>query len=313
MQKFLCKIGRALQREQTNALILAAWGLYLVALLGGKLQGNAVYTLRQCVTFGFFVLGAGLEYSLGDIDLCFMAQASLSTVWLGLLYQHGMPLPWALVCMALSQIIMGALRGALAATLHIPMTVLSFILAVILSNLYPANDVILMNVWGNRPYTTAVWGVMAGVFLLCAIGLQCFWKRTYWGKYCLAIGEDRQYNRNDVEKTGINVVLVTAVTYALAAVFFAVGTYTLLLSAGYCSSSRNAEYLYQGIAAAGLAGGMYRRYKNGASGLVLATVTMVVLRQTFMALKIDKCLIIVEGLVILLTIWNKDGEKLMQK
>lgn len=112
MQKFLCKIGRALQREQTNALILAAWGLYLVALLGGKLQGSAVYTLRQCVTFGFFVLGAGLEYSLGDIDLCFMAQASLSTVWLGLLYQHGMPLPWALVCMVLSQIIMGALRAA---------------------------------------------------------------------------------------------------------------------------------------------------------------------------------------------------------
>ena len=313
MQKFLCKIGRALQREQTNALILAAWGLYLVALLGGKLQGNAGYTLRQCVTFGFFVLGAGLEYSLGDIDLCFMAQASLSTVWLGLLYQHGMPLPWALVCMVLSQIIMGALRGALAAALHIPMTVLSFILAVILSNLYPANDVILMNAWGDRPHAAAVWGVMAGVFFLCAIGLQCFWKRTYWGKYCLAIGEDRQYNRNDVEKTGINVVLVTAVTYGLAAVFFAVGTYTLLLSAGYGSSSRNAEYLYQGIAAAGLAGSMYRRYKNGASGLVLATVTMVVLRQTFMALKIDKCLIIAEGLVILLTILNKDEKKLTQK
>lgn len=83
MQKFLCKIGCALQRELTNMLILAVWGLYLFALLGGKMQGNAVYTLRQCVTFGFFVLGAGLEYSLGDIDLCFMAQASLSTVWLG--------------------------------------------------------------------------------------------------------------------------------------------------------------------------------------------------------------------------------------
>ena len=155
-------------------------------------------------------------------------------------------------------------------------------------------------------FRSAVWVVMAGVFLLCAVGLQCFWKHTYWGKYCLAIGEDRGYNRNDVEKTGINVVLVTAVTYGLAAVFFAVGTYTLLLSAGYGSSSRNAEYLYQGIAAAGLAGSMYRQHKNGASGLVIATATMVVLRQAFMALKIDKCLIIVEGLVILLTILNKD-------
>ena len=256
MQKFLCKIGSALQREQSSVLILAAWGLYLYVLLGGKLQGNAVYTLRQCVTFGFFVLGAGLEYSLGDIDLCFMAQASLSTIWLGLLYQRGMPLPWALVCMALSQITMGVLRGVLAAALHIPMIVLSFILAVILSNLYPANDVILVDVWGNRPHTLALWGVMVGVFLLCAVGLQCFWKRTYWGKYCLAIGEDRGYNRNDVEKTGINVVLVTAVTYGLAAVFFVVGTYMLLLNAGYGSSSRNAEYLYQGIAAAGLAGSM---------------------------------------------------------
>lgn len=47
MQKFLCKIGCALQREQSSVLILAAWGLYLYVLLGGKLQGNAVYTLRQ--------------------------------------------------------------------------------------------------------------------------------------------------------------------------------------------------------------------------------------------------------------------------
>lgn len=46
MQKFLCKIGCALQRELTNMLILAVWGLYLFALLGGKMQGNAVYTLR---------------------------------------------------------------------------------------------------------------------------------------------------------------------------------------------------------------------------------------------------------------------------
>lgn len=43
MQKFLCKIGCALQREQSSVLILAAWGLYLYVLLGGKLQGNAVY------------------------------------------------------------------------------------------------------------------------------------------------------------------------------------------------------------------------------------------------------------------------------
>ena len=34
MQKFLCKIGCALQRELTNMLILAVWGLYLFALLG---------------------------------------------------------------------------------------------------------------------------------------------------------------------------------------------------------------------------------------------------------------------------------------
>ena len=37
MQKFLCKIGSALQREQSSVLILAAWGLYLYVLLGGKL------------------------------------------------------------------------------------------------------------------------------------------------------------------------------------------------------------------------------------------------------------------------------------
>lgn len=67
MQKFLCKIGCALQRELTNMLILAVWGLYLFALLGGKMQGNAVYTLRQCVTFGFFVLGAGWNTLWGTL------------------------------------------------------------------------------------------------------------------------------------------------------------------------------------------------------------------------------------------------------
>ena len=63
--------------------------------------------------------------------------------------------------------------------------------------------------------------------------------------------------------------------------------------------------------AAGLAGSMYQRYKNGASGLVVATATMVVLRQAFMALKINNWLIIAEGLVILLTILNKDKKELM--
>lgn len=149
-------------------------GVVSVCAAGRQDAGQrCVYPTSVC-DLRLFVLGAGLEYSLGDIDLCFMAQASLSTVWLGLLYQRGMPLPWALLYMALSQIVMGVLRGALATAMHIPMTVLSFILAAILSNLYPENDVILMDVWGNRPHTTAVWVVMAGVFCCVPSGCNAF-------------------------------------------------------------------------------------------------------------------------------------------
>ena len=92
-------------------LNLGIWCLYSIALARGQLNWNPLYLLRQTTTLGFFVLGVGMEMTLGDIDLCFMAQASVGTLLLAKLFLIGVPLPGMLLVMLLFQCCVGAFRG----------------------------------------------------------------------------------------------------------------------------------------------------------------------------------------------------------
>lgn len=291
------KKKRRSPQDQRFALLLnlLIWCLYGAALAGGKLNWSPRPLFRQITSMGFFVLGVGMEMTLGDIDLCFMAQASVGTLLLAILCRAGVPLPAALAAMMLAQCILGAFRGWLTAKLHIPMIVSSFAMAQILSNLCTADESFLLELSLHRQLLQVQFFVIL-LLLFCAVGLHCFWKRTYWGKYSMAIGE----NRAEAERSGIDSVRVIMVVYFLASVLFSLGTVMIFLVAPYGSSHRNVDYLYQCLAAACLAGGLQNDRTCKAAQLLLATVSSVLLRQLLTAFHMTSCEIIVEGVVILL-------------
>lgn len=298
---------RAAPPGQRFALLLnlGIWCLYGVALARGELNWNPQYLLRQTTTLGFFVLGVGMEMTLGDIDLCFMAQASVGTLLLAALSHIGVPLPILLLVMLLFQCCIGAFRGWLSARLHIPMIVSSFAMAQVLSNLYSSDEALLLG-FSLRQHFRAVQTPAAVLLLLCAAGLHAFWKKTYWGKYSMAIGE----NRAEAERSGIDTVRVITVVYALASVLFSLGTVMIFLVAPYGSSSRNTDYLYQSLAAACLAGGLQNDRTCKAAQLLIAAISTVLLRQLLTVLGMTSYEIIVEGLVILLIFFaQRKGEK----
>lgn len=285
-------------------LNLGIWCLYGIALARGQLNWNPLYLLRQTTTLGFFVLGVGMEMTLGDIDLCFMAQASVGTLLLAELFLIGVPLPGMLLVMLLFQCCVGAFRGWLSARLHMPTLVSSFSMAQILSNLYSSDEALLLDFSLNRHFRAVQ--IPAAVLLsLCAVELHVFWKKTYWGKYSMAIGE----NRAEAERSGIDTVRVITVVYALASVLFSLGTVMIFLMAPYGSSNRNTDYIYQSLAAVCLAGGLQNDRTCKAAQLLIAAISTVLLRQLLTSFGMTSYEIIAEGFVILLVFFAQQNGK----
>lgn len=303
MKKFNCY---RLPSGQAGALLLELLILcsYAIALYCGKLRWNPWYLLRQTTTMGFFVLGVGTEMTLGDVDLCFMAQASVGTLVLTMAFRMGVTMPCLILMLLVCQCLIGTFRGWVTSKLHIPMIVSSFAMAQILSNICSFDDSILFE-GSLRQYFSRLQVLALFLLLVCAVGLDYFWKRTYWGKYSMAIGE----NRAEVERSGINVIFVVMVVYLLASVMFSFGTVMIYFAAPYGSSNRNADYLYQCLAAACLAGGLRNDWPCKAAQLVASTTSVVLMRQLLTAFGMNDFQIIAEGVVILLMFFTQQSRK----
>ena len=289
-------------------LNLMIWLLYGFVLLQGRLNWNPQYLLRQVTAMGFFVLGVGLEMTLGDIDLCFMVQASVGTILLAALCRVGAPLPCAVAVMLVAQCIIGAARGWLTARLQIPMIVSSFAMAQILSNLYTPSDPILLESVLLHGRFLDKQSLAALLLLLSAGGLYFFWEKTYWGKYSRAVGE----NRAEAARSGVDTVRVITVVYLLASVLFAMGTLMIFMIAPYGSGSRNTDYLYQSLTAACLAGGLQNDSADKPLRLLAATASSVLLRQILTVFRMTNWELIVEGVVILLIFFTQRSDNTTQ-
>lgn len=301
--------GKIRHGQRFTALFnLMIWCLYGIVLWRGTLGWNPRALLRQTTTAGFFVLGVGLEMTLGDFDLCFMAQASVGTLALAVLYRSGVPLPAALILMTIFQCLIGAVRGWISARLQIPMIVSSFAMAQILSNLYAPTDPIVLQL-ALHEHSQKLQALAAVLLLFCAVGLYFFWEKTYWGKYSMAVGEDRI----GAERCGVDTVRVITVVYLLASVLFSLGTVMIFLIAPYGSSSRNADYLYQSLAAACLAGGLQNDSAGKPLRLLEATVSSVMLRQLLTVFRLTSWGTITEGIVILLIFFAQRGTGIIHK
>lgn len=275
-------------------LTFLIWSLYIIIIFKGNLSWNSQYLIRQITTMGFFVFGIGLEMSLGDIDLCFMAQSSVGTLILTILVQNKIPFFYAVLIMMIAQCCIGIFRSLITAKLNIPMIISSFAMNQILSNIYSQEDTILLDSSSYKGMSIK-WTALL-LLIGCTVGAYLFWKNTYWGKYSIAIGE----NRMETIRSGVEIIPVIIIVYLFASILFSFGTVMIFIAAPYGSSNRNADYLYLCITAAFLAGGLNNNWSYKAFQLLIATISCVMLRQILTIFEMSNYMMIAEGVIILL-------------
>lgn len=290
-----------------NFINYIIWLVFFMAIFAGKMTFSANSFVRQLFTMGFFVLGAGLEMLLGDIDLCFMAQAAISTVIFALIYQKSASLAFAAAVVFVLFVLTCALKGFAISRFGIPSIILTFALQTIFINLWSSTDIIVLGISTYKYYTVFV-AVSAFVFVLCGIFEWYLLDKTYWGKYCIAIGE----NAKAVKQSGVDAETVRVLIHCIAAVMFFIGTMALLFVAPYGGTNRDSSYLFQVIAAASLGGVTVNKRGAEVCGLIAGIVSMVMLQQIITAFSLSAYAIVVEGAIILLTFfahyYNKNSE-----
>lgn len=283
--------------------LLVAVG-YVLAISCNGLGWNTLYFARQSCMLGFFTLGAGWIALSGGIDLCFMAQAALSTVLAAVLYREGMPMALMAVAVVLFNLAVGAARGWLIEKLQIPAIILTLALATIFSNLSAPDQMLILEISTYRYYLQFTLSMLV-LLLLCAAGVQLYLHGTWWGKYTLALRE----NAEAVRRCGVNTKLISTVVYGLASILFAFGTLMMLFVAPYGSSSRNSSYLYQVLAAVGLGGGFTRRGSVPETPRLLAgAISMTMVEQLLLYFGLTHYRLIVEGAVILAVFFAQINE-----
>ena len=128
---------------------------------------------------------------------------------------------------------------------------------------------------------------------------------TYWGKYCSAMGE----NKNAVKRSGIDTVSVSIIIHVIAAFMFFLGTIAIIFVTPYGSTNRNSNYLYQILAAASLGGATVSKRGFEIQGLVAGIISMVMLQQLFTIYSLNAFTLVVQGAIILTTFFVKYSYK----
>lgn len=284
---------------------LAVAVAYVLLLQYKNLGWNALYFTRQFCVLGFFTLGAGWIALSGGIDLCFMAQAALSTVLAASAYHCGLPMVVVVAAVILFNVAVGAARGWFIEKLQVPAIIFTLALATIFSNLGAPDQFLIMPVSTYRYYTPFTLAMLA-MLLLCAAGVQFYLHGTWWGKYALAMRE----NAGAVRACGVNTKFLSSIVYGGASLLVAFGTLMMLFVAPYGSSSRDSEYLYQVLAAVGMGGGFSRcRRSREMTGLLAGAVSMTMIEQLLQYLGLGHYRLIVEGAVILVAFFTQIDEK----
>lgn len=284
---------------------LAVVVVYVLLLQYKNIGWNALYFTRQFCVLGFFTLGAGWIALSGGIDLCFMAQAALSTVLAASAYHWGLPIVVIVAVVVLFNVAVGAARGWLIEKLQVLAIIFTLALATVFSNLGAPDQFLIMGIRTYRYYTPFTLAMLA-VLLLCAAGVQFYLHRTWWGKYALAMRE----NIGAVRACGVNTRSLSSIVYGGASLLFAFGTLMMLFVAPYGSSSRDSSYLYQVLAAVGLGGGFsHRRKSREMAGLLAGAVSMTMIEQLLQYLGLGHYRLIVEGAVILVALFTQIDEK----
>jgi Ribose/xylose/arabinose/galactoside ABC-type transport systems, permease components len=294
--------SRFLPFSRLNILI---WLGFMLVCLSGQFRLHTDFLLRQFLTMGFMTCGLSLEMLTGDLDLSFAAQISASTFLAAYLLEHSF-LWTAAAAMLLFNISVGAVKGYLLAKLEIPSIILTFAFQVILGNAFfwlSNNRSIVPNYLTENHYP-AFLIVTFIAFVLAVLLLEILLNHTYWGKYCRMIGEDRHVVRD----SGVPYIQTEMIIHIFSALFFTAAGILLFLTVSGPSETGNG-FLFQVIAAACLGGIDFRNGRGQIPGMLVGTVSIILLVQLLTCFGLLNSLeIVCEGAIILFSIIS-NGKK----
>lgn len=231
---------------------------------------------KQFLIMIFMTMGLSLEMICGDLDLAFAAQISSSTVIAAYFIRMGVQVWMACALVFAFNFLIGILKGFLLAQFEIPSIIMTWGLQIILSNLFDSvsnSSSIFFQSTKTYYNNTLFWVCICVTFLVLTSLLYILLKRTYYGRYCRMLGE----NRRAVQESGLNYVPILIILHVIAAAFFAVTAIIILLLTLSGSSSLGSNYLYKIIAAACLGGISFQNGRGEIRGMIIGTITMIML------------------------------------
>jgi len=229
----------------------------------------------------FIVLPMAFIIILGDIDISVASTIALSSVVMADLYNHGMPLEWAIVvCLAV-----GAVCGFINGLLIVKFKELSAVIVTLATMiLYRGIAYILLEdrASGNFPewFSFPGWGYIGGVpfiliaFIVCAVIYGVLLHKTTFGRRVYAMGSNMTASRF----SGIQVDKIKIVIFTLAGLMAAVTALFMTSKMGSTRPNVATGYELEVIAMTVLGGVSTAGGKGRIIGVVLAVFLVGFLR-----------------------------------
>ena len=281
-------------RDSFQTLLLAAvlgvlilfLSLYSDAFLTGKnwmniLDNHLAHQLLLGVGMTFVICTGGIDLSVGSI-------LALSGVFLGMLLQAEVPIPWAVALCLLSGAAMGAGNGLLVASLRINPLILTLGtaslyrgLAIIVTGgtpLYGMPREFLQLAKGDFPVPLPV--LLAGAVLVLGWVTLRF---TRWGQYTMTIGS----NSAALQRLGVNVGFHKVTVYMLSGFLAALATVVITARLNTAEATAGTGMEMNAIAAVILGGTLLSGGKGTIFGTAVACLLLSVIKNGLTMLSID--------------------------
>lgn len=298
-------INRLKELAGENVINIMIWTVFIIIYMNNDYTSFRHFFTKQFFLMAFITMGVFIEMLCGDFDIAFAAQISCSTVIGAYCMTRTGKLWMACLVILAVNVLAGILKGTLMAVFRMPTLIMTLALQIIFSNLFAGitgGDSIQFpmaeNYYDNPVFQGGVILLFGAMLLLAALFLY----RTYYGKYCRMLGE----NMILAEAGGLKLGPILVIIHVVAAFFFAVPAFVMLVQTGSGSSTLGSSYLYRALAAACLGGIGIQNGKGKLSGILAGTASMLliifVLTDTGYLNRLES---ILEGGIILFTILLK--------
>ncbi len=290
---------------QENKVNIILWIFFLFIYFQNRYTSFGYFFAKQFVLMAFMTIGVSIEMLCGDFDLSFAAQIAASTVLAAYFLRQGGSLWLAIILVIGFHALAGVWKGFLMAKIRIPSIIMTLALQVIFTNLFAVlteGNSIMFNL-GKNYYSDLHFKVIIYLILFLMLTTAIiFMNHTYYGRYCRMIGEDMDLT----ERSGLNHVAILIIIHVLASLFFSIPAVIMMLQTSSGSTTLGTNYLYKVLAAACLGGIGYQNGKGKISGMLMGTITMILLMLLLTGSGyLSRWESIIEGVIILSAVLTK--------